>query len=71
MSLLDRQGIPKILLRKDDESGTRFATALRTLQAFSVVVAEKGRTKFKMHRLGATVNPELAGAAGYKSEMAR
>jgi tetratricopeptide (TPR) repeat protein len=51
MSVLDRQGIPKTLLRKDGERGTEFTTALGILQAFSLVAAEKGGTSFEIHRL--------------------
>ena len=51
MAVLDRQGIPKMLIRRDGERGTDFTTALGVLQAFSLVGAEKGGESFKMHRL--------------------
>jgi hypothetical protein len=51
MAVLDRQGIPKTLLRRDGERGTEFTTALGTLQAFSLVAAEKGEASFEIHRL--------------------
>jgi tetratricopeptide (TPR) repeat protein len=51
MAVLDRQGIPKMLIRRDGERGTEFTTALGVLQAFSLVGAEKGGESFKMHRL--------------------
>jgi hypothetical protein len=51
MAVLDRQGIPKTLLRRDGERGTEFTTALRTLQAFSLVTVEKGGASFEIHRL--------------------
>jgi hypothetical protein len=51
MAVLDRQGIPKTLLCRDGERGTEFITALGTLQAFSLVVTEKGRASFEIHRL--------------------
>jgi tetratricopeptide (TPR) repeat protein len=51
MSVLDRQGIPKTLLWKDDERGIEFTTALGTLQAFSLIGIEKGGTNYEMHRL--------------------
>ena len=51
MAVLDRQGIPKTLLRRDGERETEFTTALGTLQAFSLVAAEKGGASFEIHRL--------------------
>jgi tetratricopeptide (TPR) repeat protein len=51
MAVLDRQGIPKMLIRRDGERGTEFTTALGVLQAFSLIDAEKGGESFKMHRL--------------------
>jgi tetratricopeptide (TPR) repeat protein len=51
MAVLDRQGIPKMLLRRDGEQGVEFTTALGTLQAFSLVTAEKGGAGFEIHRL--------------------
>lgn len=51
MAVLDRQGIPKMLLRRDGERGTELITALGMLQAFSLVTAEKGGESFKIHRL--------------------
>ena len=51
MAILDRQGILKTLLRRDGERGTEFTTALGTLQAFSLITAEKGGTSFEIHRL--------------------
>jgi tetratricopeptide (TPR) repeat protein len=51
MSVLDRQGIPKTLLCKDNERGIEFTTALGTLQAFSLIGIEKGGTNYEIHRL--------------------
>jgi hypothetical protein len=51
MTVLDRQGILKMLLWGDSERRTEFTTALGMLQAFSLVAAEKGGESFKMHRL--------------------
>jgi tetratricopeptide (TPR) repeat protein len=51
MAVLDRQGIPKTLLRKDGEPGIEFTTALGTLQAFSLVTAKEGGESFEIHRL--------------------
>jgi tetratricopeptide (TPR) repeat protein len=51
MAVLDRQGIPKMILRQDGEKETDFTTALGTLQAFSLVASEKGGENFNVHRL--------------------
>lgn len=51
MAVLDRQGIPKSILRKDGERNTDFSTALGTLQDFSFVSAKTGGTNFEIHRL--------------------
>ena len=52
MAVLDRQGIPKTLLRKEEDTETRFKTAVGTLQAFSLITVEKGKdAAFGMHRL--------------------
>jgi tetratricopeptide (TPR) repeat protein len=51
MAVLDRQGIPKTLLRRNGEQGIKFTTALGTLQAFSLVTTEKGGASFEIHRL--------------------
>jgi tetratricopeptide (TPR) repeat protein len=51
MSVLDRQGIPKALLRNDNDRGVDFTTALGTLQAFSLISIERGGTNYEMHRL--------------------
>jgi tetratricopeptide (TPR) repeat protein len=51
MAFFDRQGIPKMIIRRDGERGTDFTTALGMLQAFSLIAAEKGGESFKMHRL--------------------
>ncbi|KAH0547852.1 hypothetical protein FGG08_000110 [Glutinoglossum americanum] len=51
MAVLDRQGIPKTLLHRDGERKTKFTTALGALIAFGLVIAEKGRASFEIHRL--------------------
>ena len=51
MAVLGRQGIPKSLLLRDSKRGTEFTAALGTLQAFSLVAAEKGGASFEIHRL--------------------
>ncbi|MCJ1289904.1 hypothetical protein MMC34_001437 [Xylographa carneopallida] len=51
MAVLDRQSIPKSLLRKDKEKEIDFVTALGTLQAFSLVNIQKGGEFVELHRL--------------------
>jgi hypothetical protein len=50
-AVLDRQGIPKSLLRRDSDRIIDFTTALGTLQSFSLINVEKGGETFVMHRL--------------------
>ena len=51
MAVLDRQGIPKSILRKEGERNTDFSAALGTLQDFSFVSGKTGGTDFEIHRL--------------------
>ncbi len=51
MSVLDRQGISQGLLRRHDENSIEFTTAIGTLQAFSLIITEKGASHFAIHRL--------------------
>lgn len=51
MAVLDRQGVPKSLLRKENDRSIDFTTALGTLQAFCLIKAEVGGDTFMMHRL--------------------
>src|SRR5436305_3088025 len=51
MAVLDRQGIPKSLLRRDDELSIEFITSIGVLLSFSLIEAEKGGDVFVMHRL--------------------
>ncbi|MCJ1380713.1 hypothetical protein MMC17_003821 [Xylographa soralifera] len=51
MAVIDRQRIPKILLRKNSEKEIEFVTALGTLQAFSLVNTQKGGEFVELHRL--------------------
>ncbi|MCJ1478678.1 hypothetical protein MMC13_007359 [Lambiella insularis] len=51
MAVLDRQMIPKSLLRNTNEKEVDFVTALGTLQAFSLVSKHKDGEFFEMHRL--------------------
>jgi hypothetical protein len=41
MAAFDRQGVPRILLEQKDERKADFWTAIGTLQAFSLISAEK------------------------------
>ena len=50
MAVLDRQGIPKFLLR-GDSGAVELTTALGTLQAFSLIRAEVGGKSFEVHQL--------------------
>ncbi|KOS39510.1 hypothetical protein ACN38_g9663 [Penicillium nordicum] len=51
MACLDRQGIPKTLLRREDESPVGFITALGTLHAFSLIAISPNNATLEMHRL--------------------
>lgn len=51
MAVLDRQGIPQFLLIKKDERITEFLTAIKTLEAFSLIKVENRQKVFVMHRL--------------------
>ncbi|KAE8373282.1 hypothetical protein BDV26DRAFT_297061 [Aspergillus bertholletiae] len=51
MAVLDRQGIPKSLLKRDSESHTEFLDIIGTLQAFSLISADRQKVTFNMHRL--------------------
>ena len=52
MAIFDRQGVPRMLLRRDEETETTFKLALKTLEAFSLVTAESGKdSAYGMHRL--------------------
>lgn len=51
MALLDRQGVPKSLLRKKNDRFVEFSSAIGTLQAFSLIRVETGGETFSMHRL--------------------
>lgn len=51
MSVLDRQGLSKTLFCRGNEQEAELVTAFGTLQAFSLITADKGKTGFEMHRL--------------------
>ena len=41
MAVLDRQGVPRALIEREDERKTELMTAIGTLQAFSLISVEK------------------------------
>jgi tetratricopeptide (TPR) repeat protein len=52
MAVLERSGVPIFLLRQNDETETSFTKALGTLQAFSLISGDRGKSpSFRMHRL--------------------
>lgn len=51
MAFLDRQDIPRDLLRDLTGSQQQLTSALGTLQAFSLIRAERGAETYSMHRL--------------------
>ena len=51
MAVMDRQGIPKRLLKREGESAVHFTLALGILQAFSLISTEKEGLSFGIHRL--------------------
>lgn len=51
MAYLDRQGIPKSLLRNPADRNIDIATALGILQAFSLISAEDSKSEYEVHRL--------------------
>ena len=51
MVLLDRQAIPKTLLKQRHERNIEFDKAVGTLQAYSLIKTEKGGESFEVHRL--------------------
>ena len=51
MAFLDRNGIPRSLLKRDNMRTVDFVSALGALQAFSLIGVEKGGASFEMHRL--------------------
>ena len=51
MAVLDRQGIPKMVLSQEGDRTINLTSALGTLQAFSLITAERGGASFEVHRL--------------------
>ena len=51
MAYLDRQSIPRILLKRENVRSVDFVSALGTLQAFSLINVEKSGASFNVHQL--------------------
>ncbi|KAJ9625157.1 hypothetical protein H2203_005112 [Taxawa tesnikishii (nom. ined.)] len=51
MSVLDRQGVPEMLIRPDEVDELDFDEAIGTLLAYSLVFSEKDGVTYAMHRL--------------------
>lgn len=51
MAFVDRNGIPKSLLKRDGVRTIDFISALGTLQSFSLIGTQRGGASFDMHRL--------------------
>ena len=51
MVMLDRQAIPRALLKQEGERNVEFDKAVGTLQAYSLIKTEKGGASFEIHRL--------------------
>ena len=51
LSMLDRQSIPKFLLKGTDEFRRELTTALGTLQSFSLLILRANKASFQLHRL--------------------
>ena len=51
IAVLDRQSVPKSLLEKEGENPINFWKALGTIQAFSLISAQRGGAVYEMHRL--------------------
>jgi tetratricopeptide (TPR) repeat protein len=51
MAFLDRQGIPEMLLRRNEHLDVKDTNAIGTLQAFSLITAERDDETYSMHRL--------------------
>lgn len=51
MAMFDREGIPRILLERQNESKLTFLKAMGILQAFSLIAKEADKEGYGMHRL--------------------
>lgn len=71
MAVLDRQGIPKSLIKGDDDSDLDITTALGALQAFFLVHVGKGGETYELHRLVQLATQRWLESNGIKEEMQR
>jgi tetratricopeptide (TPR) repeat protein len=71
MAVLDRQGIPKSLVKGDDDSDLDITTALGALQAFFLVHVGKGGETYELHRLVQLATRRWLEWNGIKEEMQR
>lgn len=51
MAVMDRQSIPEMLLKNDDERETDFKISIAPLRSFSLIQSEMSQTSFEVHRL--------------------
>ena len=69
LAILDYHGAPRSFLQKEDDTETRYRTALGILQAFSLITVTRGQNAIcKMHRLVALATQkwlELRGTLQY------
>jgi len=68
MAVLDRQGIPKSLVRRSNENAVEFTKALGILQTLSLIIVEQGDTTFQLRRvvqLSAQTWLEIQGTIGH------
>ena len=73
MAFLDRQDIPRDLLRGITESQQQLTSALGVLQAFSLIKSERGSDTYSMHRLVQFVTcvwQEMQGSKSQHQEQA-
>ncbi len=68
MALLNRQDIPRDLLRAHTENQQQLTSALGVLQAFSLIKAERGADTYSMHRLVQFVTCVWQEMQGLKSQ---
>lgn len=69
MAILDRQGIPKSLLKRDDDREVEILTALGTLQAFFLINVGKDGETYELHRLVQLVTQRWLELNGTKEKM--
>lgn len=71
MAVLDRQGIPKSLIKGDNDSDLDITTALGALQAFFLVHVGKDGETYELHRLVQLATQRWLESNGIKEEMQR